>query len=306
MKLLAQKDPFAVTTQEGLMPFVEFGAPAEAPASPVVLSLPHSGRCYPASFISSSQLSLQALRLGEDAYVDLLLKDLEHAGFSLLVATHGRSYLDLNRKANELDPDMFSPRLQEGGLALTHRVRAGLGCIPKISGRGQQIYKAPLPDSAHEERINALYAPYHTRLEQHIAARVTRFGHAVVLDCHSMPAPPHKRTDHKPWPAIVLGDCWGSSCAPSLTAKAEEIFQASDFSVRRNIPYAGGFVCQHYGQPSGGVQVLQLEINRSLYMNETTLAPLSHFNEVGLMLQHCLTQIADFAATLPVTAAAAE
>ena len=40
------------------------------------------------------------------------------------------------------------------------------------------------------------------------------------------------------------------------------------YRVARNVPYAGGFTTEHYGQPDEGVHALQIEINRALYMDE--------------------------------------
>jgi len=69
---------------------------------------------------------------------------------------------------------------------------------------------------------------------------------------------------------IVLGDLYGKSCGQDFIQLVETHFQHSGLSVSRNKPYQGGYITQTYGNPSGQVHSLQIEINRKLYMNEKT------------------------------------
>ena len=71
---------------------------------------------------------------------------------------------------------------------------------------------------------------------------------------------------------IVLGDRHGTSCQPEVTATAERALQACGYVVRRNTPYAGGFITRYYGRPDAGVHALQVEINRALYMDEARMS----------------------------------
>jgi N-formylglutamate amidohydrolase len=92
----------------------------------------------------------------------------------------------------------------------------------------------------------------------------------VLVDCHSMPSasmgqPPGGR------PHFVLGDRFGASCDARLTRFIRDILQGAGYDVQVNRPYAGGFITEHYGNPGHGVQSLQLEINRALYLDEGTL-----------------------------------
>jgi N-formylglutamate amidohydrolase len=255
---------------------------ATGAVSPFVFAVPHSGRHYPASMRRIARLSDHALRLSEDAYVDELMAGARAAGASLLVATHARAYLDLNRGEAELDPAMFTPALDEGDTNQTHRVRAGLGIIPRLVAEGLSIYDRPLPAREAFHRIETVYRPYHQQLDSLLAVRQRHFGQSVLIDCHSMPSEARqgrKRT-RASGPDIVLGDNWGAACARELTALAEELLLRAGFSVRRNVPYSGGFTTQHYGNPGKGLHALQIEINRAIYMDERSLEPLPHFAEV--------------------------
>lgn len=252
-----------------------------------VFAAPHSGRHYPDSIIKATSLETHSLRLSEDAYVDRLFAAAPEHGANLLIATHARAYLDLNRAENELDPEMFHPSLEEDTLDITHRVRAGLGIIPKLVAEGMPIYDSTMPAREALFRINNVYRPYHNKLASLLAARQAQFGQAVLIDCHSMPSetPAGRRRGRSTGPDVVLGDNWGASCDRRLTSLAEELLIRAGFSVRRNVPYSGGFSTQHYGNPNKGQHALQIELSRSLYMNETTLQPLPSFPEVEKKLR---------------------
>jgi N-formylglutamate amidohydrolase len=273
-------DSLAAMSEGAPPPFILKSATA-APGA-FVFAAPHSGRHYPVGMIAASGIGAHALRMSEDAYVDHLFDSAPRHGASLLVATHARAYLDLNRGEDELDPDMFSPALDERTLDVSHRVKAGLGIIPKLVAEGLAIYNAPLPAREAFHRIDNVYRPYHQKLSDLLKARSQQFGYAVLIDCHSMPSEAQgaRRRGRAVGPDIVLGDCWGASCARELTSLAEELLIRAGFSVRRNVPYSGGFSTQNYGAPNKGIHALQIEISRGLYMNEETLEPRVEFAEV--------------------------
>lgn len=250
--------------------------------SPFVFAAPHSGRHYPSSMRSATGLTDHALRMSEDAFVDELFSDARQHGACLMVATYARAYLDLNRSENELDADMFHPALDESRLEPSHRVKAGLGIIPRLVAEGLPIYRGPLPAREAPYRIETVYRPYHGQLRNLLEARQKHFGQAVLVDCHSMPseAKQSRRRLRTVGPDIVLGDNWGNACARELTSLAEELLIRAGFKVRRNVPYSGGFSTQHYGNPNQGRHALQIEINRAIYMNEQTLAPHETFTEI--------------------------
>jgi len=248
-----------------------------------VFAVPHSGRYYPPALLKKAAISPHCLRLCEDAYVDRLFSEAPGFGAALLIATHARSYLDLNRAENELDPMMFSPALDTGALYISHRVKAGLGAIPKQVAEGLNIYDSLLPQREAWQRIDTVHKPYHTRLRSLVDARRRQFGHAILIDCHSMPSEGSSGGRGRrslPGPDIVLGDCWGTACSRELASLAEEMLVRAGFSVRRNVPYAGGFVTQHYGSPGNNVHAVQIELNRALYMDEETLDPHDGFRDV--------------------------
>jgi len=79
---------------------------------------------------------------------------------------------------------------------------------------------------------------------------------------------------------FVLGDAHGTACAPHLTRRVEALLTELGYSVRRNDPYAGGYITRHYGRPREGVHALQIEIARELYMDEGRIERTSGFAAV--------------------------
>ena len=260
----------------------EFGTPfvVDEPAqqaTPFVFNAPHAGAIYPASFLASARLDALALRRSEDAFVDALFGDVVSLGAPLMTARFPRAYLDVNREPYELDPRMFDGRLPSFANTRSMRVAGGLGTIPRIVADGQDIYRARTRVDEALRRIEQLYKPYHRAL-RHLVHRTARnFGHAVLIDCHSMPSSSLARED-APKADIVLGDRYGTSCAGVLTDLVETTLRGRGYTVLRNKPYAGGFITEHYGEPALGRHALQIEVNRALYMDERTLRYSPRFN----------------------------
>ena len=246
-------------------------APAEQTA-PVVFASPHSGRDYPPEFIAASRLNVVSLRRSEDAFMDEIFAAAPDFGAPLLCARFPRAYVDANREAFELDPAMFTDPLPDYVNTRSPRIAAGLGTIARVVTDGEDIYHEPLRFEDALGRIEALYRPYHKALQGMLQATQERFGGCLLVDCHSMPsgqlAPELGAGDGNKPADMVLGDCFGTSSAPAVTDIAKAALEASGFTVALNKPYAGGFTTRHYGRPREGVHVLQVEINRALYMDE--------------------------------------
>ena len=246
-------------------------APAEQTA-PVVFASPHSGRDYPPEFIAASRLNVVSLRGSEDAFIDEIFASAPDFGAPLLCARFPRAYVDANREAFELDPAMFTDPLPDYVNTRSPRIAAGLGTIARVVTDGEDIYHEPLRFEDALGRIEALYRPYHKALQGMLQATQERFGGCLLVDCHSMPsgqlAPELGAGDGNKPADMVLGDCFGTSSAPAVTDIAKAALEASGFTVALNKPYAGGFTTRHYGRPREGVHVLQVEINRALYMDE--------------------------------------
>jgi N-formylglutamate amidohydrolase len=247
-------------------PMLEILAPEEQ-AIPVVVASPHSGNVYPPALLAASRLDPLALRKSEDSFVDELFGGAPRIGAPLLRALFPRAYIDANREPFELDPAMFHDKLPNWVKTRSPRISAGLGTIARVVANGQDIYLDKLRFADALDRVKGLHEPYHTTLKHLVQRTRDRFGYCMLIDAHSMPSAcgpmdwdiENGRVD------FVLGDCHGTSCAPALTNSVEAALKGQGY------PYPGGYTTRHYGQPADGVHVLQIEVNRGLYMNETTI-----------------------------------
>jgi N-formylglutamate amidohydrolase len=256
----------------------------ENQAVPFIFASPHSGRCYPSDFVGQSRLSPLDLRRSEDAFVDELFASVVDVGAPLLAACFPRAYLDVNRAPTEIDSAMFDGPLKMASDMASPRVNAGLGVIPRIVRDGAEIYRGKLPASEVADRFALFYRPYHATLSRLVETTRRRFGIAILVDCHSMPSAAAA-------PDIVLGDRYGLSAGSGLMRQAESSFEAQGFRVARNIPYAGGFTTQVYGNPAKGVHALQIEVNRALYLDEEQVERSARFGEIAFRIGIALGQM---------------
>jgi N-formylglutamate amidohydrolase len=271
---------------------------------PFIFNSPHSGSVYPRRFLEMAKLDAHEIRRSEDCFVDDLFADVVEQGAPLLKAHFPRAYLDVNREPWELDPRMFTSPLPPFANTRSSRVAGGLGTVPRLVGEGLDIYPAKLSLDEAIGRIEGIYKPYHDQLRALIRATCKAFGVAVLIDCHSMPAS-IRLAEGRIRPDFIIGDRYGMSCMADLSETAIGYLAACGYTVAHNKPYAGGFITEHYGRPAGGVHALQIEINRSLYMDEETLLP--HEGYAGLQRDISglvATLIAMFAppSSLPVAA----
>jgi N-formylglutamate deformylase len=275
--------------KDELDPPFEILEPEES-RGPVIFNSPHSGCVYPREFLIASRLDLETLRRSEDSFVDELFAGVVRRGHPLMRAHFPRCYVDVNREPYELDPRMFDGRLPSFANTRSMRVAGGLGTIARVVGDSQEIYGRRLSVDDALRRIEALYKPYHRGLRR-LFTRVHRdLGAAVLIDCHSMPSAGGK--DERPRADVVLGDRYGTSCAPAISETIEATLRSLGYSASRNKPYAGGFITEHYGSPAAGLHSIQLEINRGLYMDERRYERSASFDQVGADLETLADQLA--------------
>lgn len=269
---------------------VNLARPAQE-TSCVVFASPHSGRDYPWSFLESSVLDGTAIRSSEDAFVDELYDCVPEFGAHFLAAKFPRAYVDLNRAAEELDPALIEDVRRVGH---NPRVASGLGVIPRVVANGRAIYSGKLTRFEADHRLASYWHPYHDLLQSLLDEAMNRHGQTVLVDCHSMPreALEGVAKGGMKRPEIVLGDRFGASASAEVVDRVEAALTGAGFAVARNAPFAGAYVVQHYGRPSRGQHAVQIEIDRSLYMDERQIKRHSGFDEVKAQLRCAVAEIA--------------
>lgn len=260
-------------------------------SSGAIFASPHSGRDYGREFLRRTLLDASMIRSSEDAFVDLLFADAPAHGAPLITARAPRAFVDLNRGSEELDPALIR------GLARgSHnpRVSSGLGVIPRVVAGGREIYHGKISHTEAQTRLRDHWFPYHARLQALIDESHAQHGEALLIDCHSMP---HEAIDslcrgQREKPEIVLGDRFGAAAGGEIVERIEVAFRDAGFRVARNTPFAGAYTAQHYGRPSRRQHVVQVEIDRALYMDEVAVRPNADFDAVRARLADVIAAIA--------------
>lgn len=270
-------------------------------STPFVFSSPHSGRDYLTTFGAQSRLDALTLRSSEDALVDQLFARAPSFGAPLLTARAPRAFLDLNRAADELDPAVIEdvPRVPHNP-----RIASGLGVVPRVVAGGRLIYEGRISRQDAEARLARYWHPYHTRLRQLMFNTMEQFDQAILIDCHSMPheaIESHSRSIG-PLPDVVLGDRFGAAASSDVVARIEAAFVDAGLRVARNAPFAGAYITQAYGRPSRKQHVVQVEIDRALYLDEARIAPRPDFAAFQALISGVIAQITQNALDLPLAA----
>ncbi|MGH1353644.1 MAG: N-formylglutamate amidohydrolase [Thalassovita sp.] len=258
-----------------------------------IFASPHSGRDYSARFLRQSVLDDQTIRSSEDAFVDQLFAAAPEFGAPLLLAQAPRAYVDLNRSPDELDPALIKGIRT---VSYNPRIVSGLGVVPRVVSNGRCIYSGKLSISEVQDRLNTCWHPYHDKLTELLAETRAEFGEAILIDCHSMP---HEALDNLARtmprrPEVVLGDRFGAAASTEVMDMLEDAFSAEGLRVVRNVPFAGAYTTQHYGRPSRGQHVVQVEIDRSLYMNEQMIRPNGNFRAMQAAMSRVISKITAF------------
>jgi N-formylglutamate amidohydrolase len=260
--------------------------------TPVIFSSPHSGREYTSAFLDQTLLDARLIRSSEDAFVDQLFDTAPLFGAPLLSARLPRAYIDLNRAPDELDPALI-----DGIARAPHnpRVSSGLGVIPRVVANGRPIYRGKLTLDEARHRIATVWHPYHNALRHLIDENHVLFGQAILIDCHSMPheaIEAHARPGH-PRPDVVLGDRFGAAAGREVMDHVEAAFAGAGLRVARNSPFAGAYIAQAYGRPSRGNHVVQVEVDRALYLDESRIELRADYAAFHALIADVVAEISD-------------
>ena len=256
--------------------------------SGVIFASPHSGCDYPDWFLKETRLPVSTLRSSEDAFVDRLIAPASRYGAVTLASRVPRCIVDLNRGADEIDPVIVRgvPRHP-----LNQRTLAGLGVIPRVVSQGRVIHDAPMDRAEAERRIDRCWRPYHQALGALISEARTRFGQAILIDMHSMP---HDSLTHLQGlrPDMVLGNRHGLSASARVSDAVCRAVEDGGWRIRRNSPFSGAYICSAYGRPAQNIHVVQLEIDRSLYMDERSITPRPDFDVFAARIEQVIARLA--------------
>lgn len=228
-------------------------------ATGVVLTVCHAGRDYPAGIEDRLALPMARVRQLEDGYADLLIDRARSDGHATLVARTPRLIIDLNRD----ETDFLSQSIGgAGGMTArpSHRARGGLGLIPERLGR-DAIWRTPVTARDLVQRIVEVHRPWHAAVDAALACAVAPHGRAILIDIHSMPPLPGAGAAQ-----IVIGTRHGTSARTAVAHAAAAVFRSAGLRTAVDSPYAGAHMIERHGRPGRGVDAVQIEIDRRLYL----------------------------------------
>ena len=243
---------------------------------PVLLSVPHSGRDYPDWLVELGGAGQTALASLEDPLVDRLAWRAIARGAGAVIARAPRAAIDCNRAEDEVDPAMVEGARRS---RLTARARGGLGIVPARTAQHGFLWKRPITRAQLDDRIEQVHRPYHRAIDEQLSLLLDRFGCALLLDCHSMPPPADGIAP------VIIGDRRGRTADPWLSAAAMNVANARGFEAGLNNPFAGGHVIERHARPARGVQALQIELDRSRYLDATLRAPGPGFDDAAALIE---------------------
>jgi N-formylglutamate deformylase len=254
-------------------------------ALPIVLDSPHSGALYPEDF--GYCCPLPVLRRAEDAYVDELFAAAPSYGATLIGALFPRSYVDVNRAPDDLDPGLLAAALPP---FLVPRPVTRVGLVRRHAQPGVPIYDRKLSPDDILARIERYHTPYHRVLDETCERLHREFGAVWHLNCHSMPSYGPSREERKGvYADFVLGDRDGTTCAADFTDFVADFLRGLGYDVRINEGYKGVEIVRRQGRPAENRHSLQIEVDRAIYMDQKSLEKLPGFDRLRADLA-CLVE----------------
>ena len=267
---------------------------------PLFVSIPHSGLKVPKEAYWLKKIPYSLFMCDVDAFVDeLYFPILKKTHTSFLVFKWHRYAVDANRFQRDISSKTVE-RAEEL-LKTVYKNRKFRQKKPSDihwhkTTKGHVLIKRAISQKTHKLLMKKYLTPYHEQIRKKFESFKQK-GHKTVylIDLHSMPSKGlafHKdrgsfRKD------IVIGNNKGKSCSKKFTTLVIKSFQQAGFKVAVNWPYKGGAITSIYGQPQKGQEVLQIELNRKLYMDEQTKKKSRHYKNTQIKLSLAFQQIVE-------------
>lgn len=267
--------------------------PLEAVA-PLVFDSPHTGLTFPPDFRPAIPLA-QCERVA-DWYVEELFGSAPEHGAILIEALFRRAYIDPNRSERDIDLGMVEEGWP-GEVDTTEKTARGASLVWRVIDGETPIYDRRLSVDEVRNRIDTYWRPYHTALKTALDETFARFGRVFHVDCHSMPEwgdsrwgdQGARRAD------FIVGTRDGTTASPAFTAVVIDSLRASGYSVALNDKFKGVELIRRYSAPEAGRESLQIEVNRGIYMDETTLQRSERFAATKAAITRMISALKDFA-----------
>ncbi len=245
-------------------------------ATPLVLSVPHSGEVYPDDFNPHPDLPYEEYDRPADRFVDELFDNFRDLHIPMVKAEFARVYVDVNRRQYDLPEEIIRGKWDSKIARTTGTTMIWADIY------GTPTYNRKLSVQEVRNRIGKCYIPYHQILTTVIQQTRQKYGVVYLLDCHSMAE--FDADTGKQRPEIDIGTRGGVSCDTDIAQFLKQAFEDKGYVVGMNARFAGGEITQRYGYPEYNQHALQIEFRRDLYMNEDSRKPTEKF---ATLQHHC-------------------
>jgi N-formylglutamate amidohydrolase len=255
--------------------------------APILIACPHSGRNYPDELQKNLLIPLSQVREMEDFYVDEICKNAPNFGFGFIYSTIARAYIDLNRGADSLDKNLIDGVV---GKIDCQYANSGIGLIPRIVNRNQNIFKNRFKIDDINSRIENIHKPYHNAIKGHLDILQQKFGKCLLVDMHSMP----NRAVLPNQCDIVIGNAYSKSASSKTTNFFQEFFERHNLKVKINQPFSGGYTTKHHANLHNKREAIQIEINRKLYFDEQLQIKSKDFDSFSKIIGDLFKGLSEF------------
>ena len=254
---------------------------------PLIISSPHSGVLLESDLLDKRNRDIHSFDSMQDMHINELSNGLEKFGFTVLQSNISRIVIDLNRNINEIDSKIIKNLPSDIEINLSDKVRAGIGLITTKDASGNKIYDEKLDWIEVRDRINNYYLPWHNALKIAVKNLSTKFKRVLIIDMHSMPS---ETIYNNQLADFVIGNNFGKSSSDTAQKILSRVIESYGHSVSINDPYPGGYITKNYSSTDENIQCIQLEIKKSLYMNEKNFTKNDYFDEFSLNLKQIISK----------------
>ena len=226
----------------------------------IVLTSPHSGSYYSETFKKELNLSLSKVRTIEDVKVDKIINGLSENNFDILTTDCPRSLIDLNRSKLDIDSSMFYNLPNEIEI-INIKSKYGIGLFLKNIDESNIMYNKKIDWLTRDQLIKKIYEPWHHKLSTILESKFNTHKNYLLIDMHSFtPNQDNKNYD------FVISDNFSKSAQNKFVYFLRDIMEKNGFSVALNYPYSGGYIVKKYSNKELNKNVIQIEINKKLYL----------------------------------------
>ena len=244
---------------------------------PIVYDSPHSGIIHPPDFKTTA--TKPQLKTARDAFVDELILESSNLGVAVLLADFPRTYIDPNRSTAEIDTSMVQGKWARE-VQITRKLDVGMGLIRKFILPNVPMYLEKLSVAEVENRIKKYWSPYHRALKMLLDEKVAEFDAVFYIDWHSMKSKGNQMNidSGRERPDFVVSDQDGKTSSRKFRDVIIKNLKSQGYEVAVNYPYKGAELIKRHGVPTENRHAVQIEINRRLYMDESSFLKNNSFS----------------------------